>query len=362
MNSIALRPIISAGKYPMMASALGLTCIRVALGIRHQDQVLRGFEDAAPFLDLLAEGLLGPLALGNVAGDLGCADDCARRRLDRRDAERNLDRAAVLAQPYRFAVIDSLAAANPAQHVVRLRGPVGGNDEVDTLADGFRRGKPEQALRRRIPPRYRAVQRRRDDGVVGRFDGGAEQAFARRIMVARGLGAAMLLHFAFECLGLGTRLTHHARKGLREHADLAACSDRNRYRVMAAGPFNGGGQLNDRPGERPRNQHGQCSRAQYGDQPDQQRTALDRRQRRQNDGIWNGFDDPDPFAAGQHGGSERGCRPAARLDPARYARRSAWCRATMPVRGSRPASWSACPAPNRIRGPCQDEPDSRRGC
>jgi hypothetical protein len=45
------------------------------LGVRNDDQVLRRFEDAAPFLDLLAQRLLGLAAFREVAGCSGGADD-----------------------------------------------------------------------------------------------------------------------------------------------------------------------------------------------------------------------------------------------------------------------------------------------
>src|SRR5260221_3987142 len=77
-----------------------------SLGVRHQDQVLRGLEDAAALLDLLAERPLGSLVFSDVAYGLGCADGLARWALDRRDAERNLDRAAILANPHRLMVVD----------------------------------------------------------------------------------------------------------------------------------------------------------------------------------------------------------------------------------------------------------------
>ena len=51
-----------------------------ALAVGDQDQVLGGLEDAAPFLDLLASARSVLLAFGDVADDLGCADDLARRR------------------------------------------------------------------------------------------------------------------------------------------------------------------------------------------------------------------------------------------------------------------------------------------
>src|SRR5216683_1905220 len=61
-----------------------------SLGVRHQDQVLRGVKDTPPLLDLLAERLLGSFALSEVTGSFGYDDVGPRRVLERRDAERNL--------------------------------------------------------------------------------------------------------------------------------------------------------------------------------------------------------------------------------------------------------------------------------
>ena len=88
-----------------------------SLRIDHQDQILGGFENAATLLDLLAEGVLGSPAFGDVAGGFRCADDDALGRFDRRYAERDLDAAAVLAQALGFILFDRLAPADPAQDV-----------------------------------------------------------------------------------------------------------------------------------------------------------------------------------------------------------------------------------------------------
>ena len=78
----------------------------IAAGVGYQDEVVRGIEDAPPLLDFLVERLLRLLAFGDVMRDLGSADDLARSRPDRRDAERNLDIAPVLVHAQRFIMID----------------------------------------------------------------------------------------------------------------------------------------------------------------------------------------------------------------------------------------------------------------
>ena len=97
-----------------------------------------------------------------------------------------------------------------------------GDEQRDALAGGFRRGVSEQAFGGRIPSRDGAVERQGDDGVVGRFDRGAEQPFALRMVIARRDRATMFPDLAFECRGLGVRFLDHARERAREHAGLAA--------------------------------------------------------------------------------------------------------------------------------------------
>ena len=107
-------------------------------------------------------------------------------------------RLAILSQPHRFVVLDAFAPADPAQRVLHLRQPVVGHEQRDVLARGFRRAVSEQPLRRRVPAGDGAVERRRDDGVVGGFDRRAEQPLPLGMMVARRYGAAMLLDLLLE--------------------------------------------------------------------------------------------------------------------------------------------------------------------
>src|ERR1700694_4030820 len=169
-----------------------------ALAIRNQDQVLRRFENAAPLLNLLTKDLLGLVAFGDVASGLGCADDDARRGFDGRNAERNLDRTAVLAQALGFVVFDGFTQADPAQAVVHFGHPFGRNDQVETSADRFGRGVSEQSLGRRVPAGDRSAEGGGYDGVVGRFHSRTENPLARRVMVSRSLGAAMFRDLAFQ--------------------------------------------------------------------------------------------------------------------------------------------------------------------
>ena len=274
-------------------------------GIDNKDQILGSIKDAAALLDLLAQRVLGLPAFGNVADGFRCTDDRARRRPDRGYAERDLHRAAVLARALRFVLLDRFTPADPAQDVMHLRDPVGRNDQIDALADRFRRGISEQPFGGRIPAGDRAVEGLGDDGVVGGFHGGTEKALARGVMVARRLGPAMFLDLALQRLGLGVGLLQHPRKRPCQHAGLSARIDGNGGRVAFADALDRRRQLTDRPGQRAGNEHGQRGRSQHRDQSDQHGRVLDGRRRRHEHRVRECFDDTDPFAAGQQGRSER---------------------------------------------------------
>ena len=130
-----------------------------------------------------------------------------------------------LAQPHGFVLLDGFAPTDPADDVVDFAQPVRRHDQRDVPADGFCRGVAEQALGGRTPAGDQAVERLGDDGVVGGFHGGREQALAPGMVLARGLGAQMLDHLALQRDRLGVDLVHHARKGARQHAGLAAGVD-----------------------------------------------------------------------------------------------------------------------------------------
>ena len=225
------------------------------------------------------------------------------------------------------------------------------HDEIDASADRFRRGISEQAFRGRIPAGDRAVERFGYDGVVGGFDGGAEKTLARRVMVARGLGPAMFLDLALQRVGLGVRLVQHPRERPCQHAGLAARIDRNGDRIVAADSFDGRRELADRPGQRPRNDHGQCGRAQHRDQPDQQRSILDGGCRCHETAFGTVSITAIHSLPARMAGAMP-LRPAVRFDPVRCARHLARSRSTMPELESRSASRLGVPS-------C--EPNSRAG-
>ena len=133
-------------------------------------------------------------AFGDVARDLRRADDRPRRGPDRGDAERDLDRAAVLAQPHGFVLLDAFAPADPAQMSCYLRRPIGRHDQFDAFCR-----PPLRAVypNRRSAAGFQPVMVPSSDLVMMASledsHGGAEQAFARGVVVARGFGAAVFL-------------------------------------------------------------------------------------------------------------------------------------------------------------------------
>ena len=135
---------------------------------------------------LKQQGALGldSFAVGDVARDLRCTDDPAGGIADRRDGEGNGQPCAVLSLSDRLEMVDDLAAADAGQHVVLLRVPLQGNDQLDVVADGLRRAVAEHPLGGAVPAGDDAVERLADDRVVGRVDDGGQpralDVFGRR--------------------------------------------------------------------------------------------------------------------------------------------------------------------------------------
>src|SRR3954451_12920074 len=128
---------------------------------------MRILEDALALFDLLSQGPQRPIDFGDVASGLGSADDFARGRPDRGDAQRNLDAVAVLVHARRFVLMDPLALADPVEDAADLGAPLLRDDEVDMPPDGLFRGIAEQALCGPVPGGDNAIERLADDGIVG---------------------------------------------------------------------------------------------------------------------------------------------------------------------------------------------------
>ena len=80
------------------------------------------FIDQQPLLDLQ------PPPLGDVAGDLGGADNSPERVAQGRHGERDVELAPVLRHPHRLVMVDHLAPAQPGEDVALLAMKLGRND------------------------------------------------------------------------------------------------------------------------------------------------------------------------------------------------------------------------------------------
>ena len=94
-----------------------------------------------------AQVVLRPLAFRDVARDLGNADDLALLITERRDGQRNIQQAAVLAQADRLEMVDALAALQAREDLPLFVLPVGRNHEHDR----FCRSLPQPCSRKGAP-------------------------------------------------------------------------------------------------------------------------------------------------------------------------------------------------------------------
>src|SRR5579884_1918865 len=113
--------------------------------------------------------------LGNVAGDLGSADDFAVRVLNRRDGERNVEQRAVFSAANGFEMIDALSPPQSREDLRLLIQAIWRNEHGDRFAHGFFRRVAEHPLRAFVPAHDDAVQIFADDRIVGGVDDGAQQ-------------------------------------------------------------------------------------------------------------------------------------------------------------------------------------------
>ena len=165
--------------------------------------------------DRQAELLLGELLLRDVAGNLGHPDDHAGRRFDRPDGDRDVDLSAALDGADSLEILDRLIDEQLRDHGRVRVADFRRNDDVDIVADRFRRRVAEETLGRRIPGRDGAVEGLADDRVAGQFDGGREHAPASDIPVQGELERAPLVALLDERGGLVAQLGRHSIPGGR---------------------------------------------------------------------------------------------------------------------------------------------------
>src|SRR5215467_15885998 len=90
---------------------------------------------------------LGPLAVGDVAADLRCADHLSRSVAQRRHCQRYVNAAAIPRDAHGLVMIDVFAALQPREDLPLLAMQFGQNDPQDRLADHLARLVPEDARR-----------------------------------------------------------------------------------------------------------------------------------------------------------------------------------------------------------------------
>ena len=146
----------------------------------------------------LEKGELEGLARGDVAKDLGGADDLAGVVTNGRDAEGDIEAPAILAKTNGFEVIDALAGANPGEddglvglQLVRDEGEDGGADHLLT-------GVSKDAGGGGIPTGDPAGEVLADDGVVGGFDDSGEFTQALGGVFVTRLGPIQMADFLRE--------------------------------------------------------------------------------------------------------------------------------------------------------------------
>src|SRR5207248_1206200 len=117
----------------------------------------------------------GALDAGDVARDLGNADDAPGRAFDRGYGDGNVQVAAVLADAHRFEVVYPLPAAKLLEDFGFFVEAVGWEQDGDALADIFLGCVSEDPIGGFVPALDDAVQVLTDDRVVRGGDYGRKQ-------------------------------------------------------------------------------------------------------------------------------------------------------------------------------------------
>ena len=110
--------------------------------------------------------LLSPLALGDIPGDFGSADDPSIGILERRYRQRNIDQTSVLAATDGIVMINALTAAHALDDFWFFINAICRDQDRDRLADDLFRLIAEQPLGTAIPACDDAVEVLADNRVV----------------------------------------------------------------------------------------------------------------------------------------------------------------------------------------------------
>src|SRR5581483_3897195 len=156
----------------------------------------------------LDERIFHALAMGDVAQDLGSADDPAGCVADRRDGEGDVEELAGFGAADGIEVLDTLAGSDLGDDHGLVAMQMLGDEGEDGFADDLLGGVAEDALGGFVPAGDDAVEVLADDGVVGAFDDGGELAEALGVEVPVGMNLVQLGELAGEliaCAGVFQR-------------------------------------------------------------------------------------------------------------------------------------------------------------
>src|SRR5690242_82060 len=131
--------------------------------------------EGAVFLLAAAQRFGRLFAFGNVASDLGRADDAAASVADGRNRKRDMQRLAALGDTDGLKMVDALTLSKTIEDGGLLAAAVLWNDYGDVLTDSLGRGVAKQALGTLIPAGNDAVEILTDNGVVRTIDNGSQQ-------------------------------------------------------------------------------------------------------------------------------------------------------------------------------------------
>ena len=163
-----------------------------------------------------------PRPLGDVACDLGSADDETCIVINGRDRQRDGNERAILSLTNRLVMPNRLTRANLRQNEVFLALANLRNDDANRLADRLRSCVAKHALGGCIPRQDDSVQILADDGVIRRIDDLGEMP--RRKIVGR------VFHLsAARKEGPGQSVSH------RERIAVATTTDKRRQAGLSTG-------------------------------------------------------------------------------------------------------------------------------
>ena len=118
--------------------------------------------------------------IGDVAGDLGPADDQTLGIPEGGNRHRDIDQAPILSPPLGFRALDANPVTDLVQDFRLLLLPARRDQHQDRAADRLVAAIAEDPLRRLVPARDGPVQVLADNRIVGRVDDSRQERFGKR--------------------------------------------------------------------------------------------------------------------------------------------------------------------------------------